>query len=413
MGPIHSFEDIIDLVRRRAILIGLIVLLGCLASVYFALSRPHVYTSYQVLQLARPKVADELARSTVQGTSARRLQLVEQQLMTRGSIFELIEKLGLYSNLPLTPNEKVNLFRRSVGIDVVAAARTGYSDDGAISVLTVSAEMSSPELAQAVAREISQRIIELSVDSRILQARETLKFFAERERVLRTELAALEDRIVDFRNTHDVSLPGSVESRRAEIDAINQTLLEIDRETIAIERQAEREIRTARDATAQRLRQDYDDELAILTEQRSLLENRRHDLMASIETTPEIERELNVLTRERDDVQRQLDMVMARQSEAEVGFGLESEQQAERLTVIEPAGLPDYPTGGSRKKVAAMGGVASLGLALLIAFLLDLRRPVIRSAVQMERETGLEPVISIPHLETEPRQRGWFWRRTS
>ncbi|WP_332872517.1 GumC domain-containing protein [Pontibaca salina] len=333
--------------------------------------------------------------------------------MTRGSIFELIEKLGLYSNLPLTPNEKVNLFRRSVGIDVVAAARTGYSDDGAISVLTVSAEMSSPELAQAVAREISQRIIELSVDSRILQARETLKFFAERERVLRTELAALEDRIVDFRNTHDVSLPGSVESRRAEIDAINQTLLEIDRETIAIERQAEREIRTARDATAQRLRQDYDDELAILTEQRSLLENRRHDLMASIETTPEIERELNVLTRERDDVQRQLDMVMARQSEAEVGFGLESEQQAERLTVIEPAGLPDYPTGGSRKKVAAMGGVASLGLALLIAFLLDLRRPVIRSAVQMERETGLEPVISIPHLETEPRQRGWFWRRTS
>lgn len=409
MGPIQSFNDVIDLLRRRAVLIVLVVLLGSVASVYFALSRPHVYTSHEVLQQARPKVADELARSTVQGTSARRLQLIEQQLMTRGSMLDMIQTLGLYSDLPLTPNEKVSLLRRSVSIDVVAAARTGYNDDGAISVLTITAEMQTPELAQRVAQELSQRTIDLSIDSRIEQARETLEYFSEREQTLRAELASLEDRIVAFRNTHDVSLPGSVESRRSEIDAINQSLLDIDRETIATERQAEREIRTARDATARRLRQDYDDQLGILSAQRTLLENRRK----AIETTPEIERELNVLTRQRDDVQRQLDTVMARQSEAEVGFGLESEHQAERLTVIEPAGLPDYPSGGSRKKVAAMGGMASVGLALLLAFLLDLRKPVIRSAAQMERETGLEPVISIPHLDTGPSRRGWFRRRTS
>lgn len=413
MGPIQSFDDVVDLLRRRAVLIVVVVLLGCVASVFYALSRTHVYSSYEVLQLARPKIADELARSTVQGTSARRLQLIEQQLMTRGAMMEMIQTLGLYSDVPLTPNEKVNLLRRSVRIDVVAAARTGFNDDGAVSVLTINAEMATPEMAQAVAQELSRRIIDLSVDSRIQQARETLDYFSEREQTLRAELVSLEDSIVAFRNTHDVSLPGSVESRRAEVDAINQALLDIDRETIATERQAEREIRTARDATAQRLRQDYDDELGILSAQRRLLENRRNNLMASIETTPEIERELNVLLRQRDDVQRQLEVVMARQSEAEVGFGLESENQAERLTIIEPAAVPDYPSGGSRKKVAMMGGVASVGFALLLAFLLDLLKPVIRSAAQMERETGLEPVVSIPDLDTDPSRRGWFRRRTS
>jgi len=43
-----------------------------------------------------------------------------------------------------------------------------------------------------------------------------------------------------------------------------------------------------------------------------------------------------------------------------------------------------------------MGGVASVGFALILAFLLDLRRPVIRTAKQLERETGLLPVAAIP-----------------
>ncbi len=401
MGPIQTLDDIVDMLRRRAILIVVVTLLGGVVAVFYALSQPHVYTSYEVLQMARPKIADELARSTVQGSSARRLQLIQQRLMTRDSMLEIIETLSLYSDLALTPNEKVKLLRQSVNVDVVAAARSGYSDDGAVSVITISADMETPEQAQAVAQELSRRTIDLSMDTRIEQARETLEFFSAREDRLRAELSALEDDIVAFRNTHDVSLPGSVESRRSEIDAINQAVLDIDREVISIQREAEREIRMAREATAQRLRQDYDDQLGTLAAQRNLLVGRRDDLMASIETTPEIERRLNALLRQRDDVQRQLDVVVTRQAEADVGFRLESTNQAERLTVIEPAGLPDYPSGGSRKKVAVMGGAASVGLALFLAFLLELRNPVIRSAAQMQRETGLEPVVSIPTLKTK------------
>ena len=55
-----------------------------------------------------------------------------------------------------------------------------------------------------------------------------------------------------------------------------------------------------------------------------------------------------------------------------------------------------------------MGTVAATGLAFIIAWLLEVRRPVIRSARQMERETGVIPVVSIPELA--PKYQSSKWR---
>lgn len=400
MGPIQTLDDALDMLRRRAwIIIGVIVI-GCAISLAVALTRPRAYTSTEVLQISRAMLSDTAARAAGQPAStARRLQLIEQRLMTRDSLLEVIYSLDLYTELPLTQNEKVDLLRRSVGVDFIAAARSGYSDDGAISIMSVTATMGTAELAQKVAHELARRTIALSTGTRLSEARDTLEFFAEREQHLREQLISLEDDIVEFHTRNDISLPGSVESRRDEIDAINSSLLELNRELIVTRRQAEREIRDAREATARRLRRDFDDQIAVLEDQRNLLQQRRSELLQSIETTPEIQRELNVLVRRRDDVQSQLDTVSGRKADAEIILQLETENQTERLSVIEPASLPDYPSGGGRKKLAMMGGMMSVGMAFLIAFLLELRRPVVRSAAQMERETGLEPVIAIPFIK--------------
>jgi hypothetical protein len=49
-------------------------------------------------------------------------------------------------------------------------------------------------------------------------------------------------------------------------------------------------------------------------------------------------------------------------------------------------------------------------LAFALAFMLDMRRPVIRSAAQMKREIGFGPVVSIPTLDTSP-PKITLWRR--
>ncbi|WP_425045853.1 GumC family protein [Primorskyibacter sp. S87] len=405
MGPISSLGDLFDMVRRRFVLIFLVTAIGSGLSVLFAMEQPRVYWAAEVLQVVQPKIADDLAKTTVEGSSARRLQLIEQQLMARSSLQEMIEQFGIYADQPgLKPDTKVAMLRSAVQITGLAAAREGFSDDGTISVLTISAEMPTAELAQQVAHEFAQRTIEISNETRIGNARETLDFFLAREQILSDEIAKLEDEVVRFRDENEISLPGSIEFRREEIATINEGLLTIARERIEFEREMERSERTDRPATVARKRADFIEQIATLDAQRDLLLERKRELEASIETTPYIERRLNAYERQLDQLRDEFELISARRAEAEVGYRLESQNQAERLTVIEEATVPEFPISRSRKMIAAAGGVASLLVGIVLAFLLDLRKPVIRTAAQMERQTGLKPVVSIPTLNTRRRR---------
>ncbi len=414
MGPIYSLRDFFDMLRRRLQLIFVLTILGSIFAVWIALQKEHFYDSSVVIQVTQPTIADDLAKSTVEGSSARRIQLIEQRLMARSTLLEIAEKFDVFSDVPLLrPTEIVSLMRQSISITGVAAAREGFADDGTISVLTITSTMATPELAQQVANEFAERIIELSTQSRIDQARETLAFFVEKEAALKEELNRLEDEVSAYRFEHDLSLPGVIELRRDELAQINEGLLEIAREEIALRRAADQVGLTERPATARRRLAELQEEMATLDEQVLLLSNRKQELELSLQTTPEVERRLGGLDRQLQQLQGQLATIIDRRSEAEVGFRLESSSQSERLTIIEAAALSDYPVNGGRKKLAIMGAVASFFGAIGAAFLLEIARPALRTAEQMERETGLMPVVSIPELKTDARSLRRMKRKNS
>lgn len=411
MGPIHSIEDVIDMVRRRASLMVYVICLGCVISLWVALKQTHIYSSAEVIQIARPKIADELAPSTVVGSSARRLQLIEQQLMARDYLLVAIEELGLFADNPgLRPSEKVNLLREAIHIRGVAAAREGFSDDGTISVLTISAYMETAEQAQLVAHEFAQRTIELSVKSRIAQARGTLDFFILQEEKLTARVEALQNRITAFRNNNEIAVVGGVEFRRSEMAAINSAILDIDRQRITLERRSDQIDDTVRAATATRLRADLMATMGGLDAQKSILTARRSELAAAIETDPTVQRELRTFERQLENLQIQLSETSLRRTEADVGFRIESQRQSERLTVLEPAPLPDFPTTSSRTRIALLGGLFSIVCAFALALVFEFRNPVIRSTSQMKRELGIVPVVTIPFLDVSGKQPGFFQR---
>lgn len=406
MGPIYSLNDFIDMVRRRVGLISFVFIVGCFLSLFWALGKPHTYRSSEVIQIEQPKIDSELAPTTVAGSSARRLQLIEQQLMSRGNLLRMIDEFDLYSDSPdMLALTKVDLLRHSVSITGVAAVREGFADDGAISVLTITAEMETAEKAQAVARSFADQTRALSTAQRQEQTAETLAFFTKQEEILTRDLADLEDELTAFRTENDLSIAGSLEFRRAEIASLNDALLQLDRELIAAQLARNRIDQSQRGATVAREEKELDEKLDSLTTQRSLLASRREELSLSLETTPEVERALANFDRRMTQLQGQLDVIATRRNEAEVGFDLESAARGERMITIEEAPLPDFPISMSRKKRAVMGAAAAGMAGLLLAFLMELRRPVIRTARQMERETGLMPVVSIPDTRGDKRDK--------
>lgn len=408
MGPIYSLSDFLDMVRRRIGLISFVFITGCIGSVIWALSQQHMYSASEVIQIEQPKIAGDLAPSTVDGSAARRFQLIEQQVMARGSLQDIIDKFGLYDDLTaLTPIEKINLLRQSVSINGVAAVREGYSDDGAISILTITASMDEAELARDVAHEFGERTRTLASRQRASQTQETLEFFQTREEALLADIAALDEELTRFRSENDLSIVGSLEFRRDELGNLNQSILEIDREIIAAQLAKGRVDRSRREATVAREMAEYDGILASLTDQRKLLQDRREVLNASLETTPEVERELASFERRMDRLQEQLNVISTRRAEAEVGYSLEAAERGERLITLEEARVPEYPYTMSRKKRAVIGAAGATLLALALAFLLELRHPVIRTAKQMQRETGLMPVVSIPPMAMRKELKGF------
>ncbi|MEP5729189.1 MAG: DUF874 domain-containing protein [Sulfitobacter sp.] len=418
MGPIYSLADFLDMLRRRVGLISAVVIAGCFASVFWALSIPHVYRSSEVIQIEQPKISDDLARSTVEGSSARRLQLIEQQLMARGNLSQLIDEFGLYQNLAaLKPSEKVDLLRRSVSITGVAAVREGFADDGAISVLTITAEMDAAETARDVAQAFADKTRALAATQRQEQTRETLEFFQLQEDALLAEVAELEADLAAFRGANDLSIEGSLEFRRSELGSLNDALLSLDREIITAQLALQNIDRSGgtRAATVERQEEEFQRLIDGLTTQRSLLQDRRETLSASIETSPQVERALAEFDRRMTQLRGQLDVVSTRRSEAEVGFSLETAARGERFSTLEEAQVPDYPITMSRKNRVIMGVMAALFMGLGLAFLLELRRPVIRTARQMERETGLLPVVSIPETSPAKKRKGLskFWHDRS
>jgi uncharacterized protein involved in exopolysaccharide biosynthesis len=409
MGPIYTWQDFLDMTRRRLPVILLVIILGCIGSLYWAMSYVHLYTSSEVIQIEQPTINDDLARSTVEGSSARRLQLIQQQLMARSSLQQIIEKFDIYANLDaLRPSEKVQLLRQSVTINGVAAAREGFSDDGTISVLTITAQMEQPQLARDVAHEFAEQTRNLMATQRREQTAQTLAFFQSQEQVVLENIASLEAELETYRSDNDLSVDGGVEFRLSEVAQLNEAILGLDRDIISAQLARTQIDRTARASTVQRAERDLDIQLQTLTEQRTLLDKRRTALRETIQGSPEIQRSLADFDRRMEQLRTQLEAIATRRNEAQVGFNLEVGAQGERLTTIEEAQVPDYPITMSKKKRSIMGAVASTILAFIIAWLLELRRPVIRSARQMKRETGVMPVVSIPELA--PKYQSSKWR---
>ncbi|MDF3351832.1 DUF874 domain-containing protein [Sulfitobacter sp. KE34] len=399
MRPIYTFDDFIDMLGRRTGVIITVILLGFIASTFWALSRPQVYQSSATIQIKLPKIDDNLVQSTVGGSSGQRLQLIEQQLLARTNLIDLIKKYDLYADLTALPmTEKVELLRSSVTILWVPAPEGGDRNRPQFSAMTFTAVMEDPADAQAMAHEFAERTQELAAAQRREQTRDAVEFFQLQEENLIRNIAALENERVDFRTAHDLSLEGSRSFRQREIGNLNEAILALDREIIAAQLARDRVNPNARAATVAREQTELAAALESLTTQRNVLQDQRDALRASLQTTPEVDREMTQFERRLDQLQTQLQLITARRNEAEVGFSLEADGASERLITLEAAELPEFPISSSRGQHLVIGGIASVALAIIIAYLMELRRPVLRSAEQMVRETGLMPVVSIPDL---------------
>ncbi|HSF64004.1 MAG TPA: Wzz/FepE/Etk N-terminal domain-containing protein [Paracoccaceae bacterium] len=414
MGQIQSLDDLIGMILRRRWLIAVVTALGTLATVLVLLGRVPVWEAVAVLQVQSSTVSEDgTPAAGPSSAAAQRLQAIEQRLTTRTSLLEVIERQGLYRDLPLTDDEKVNLLRQSLRFQTVASVgAVTYGAAPVVSALLIIARADSGGLAARVANDFAQSILDAGAEGQTARTREALEFFREEEARVSAAMLALEAEMAAYRNAHADALPGQVDLRREEFLALEAELRGLGQEGAALEDEAARILaRGALRETDRRQLALIEDRRAALAAQAVGLTARRDAIAAAMARVPEVERALAAFQRQLDQLQGQYDVVTRRLAEADTARKLEERQQAERFALLERAVVPEQPVSGGRRTLAAAGALASLMLALGLAFVVDHLRPVIRTAAQMERMLDLRPVVAIPEMAARPPRRRSGWRR--
>lgn len=394
--------DLADMLRRRGNVMVLVFVLGCVVSLFYALSRPYTYRSTEIVEIVSPHGEAALATQDPAQHLESRMELLEQRLLGRQNLIDIAEAYDLFKDeAALSADDLVDRMRDAVRIENVFIRET-------LSALRISADMPEPEQARLVAQELSHRIINMNASARIERAREMFEFFTIQEKKLFRDMAETEDMMVTLQETGGAGVPGSEGLRDTEIASTKDAIAQIDQSRADLQMQISTlEKEGSSDAQRAQL-SPLIQQMNTLNAQRRLLSDRRNELASSEGPLFEIARELTKLARHKRLLEDQIDVISARRGTAEISYLMETRRQTERLVVSEPAFRPDAPVFDPRRRAMVWGTLISMIAAVSAALFLDWRAPVVRSARQLERHLGIAPVVVIPSV-APPQDRKPLW----
>jgi uncharacterized protein involved in exopolysaccharide biosynthesis len=215
----------LSMIRRRAWLIAFFSVGFLSSSIILAYTLTPVYRSEGRLLVEQGEISSDIVATTVRGFTEERIEIVRQRVMTNEYIEGIIEDNALYLDTPLSPREKIRLFRDRASVVVE------QMDDGTMSFI-VAFDDEEPVRATKVAATLVDLFQKENVKSRTESAINTAEFLENEAARLSVEIADFEDRIAEYKEKNSGRLP---EQERLNM----QTLDRLEREREA----AEREIR--------------------------------------------------------------------------------------------------------------------------------------------------------------------------
>jgi polysaccharide chain length determinant protein (PEP-CTERM system associated) len=120
-----------------------------------------------------------------------------------------------------------------------------------------------------------------------------------------------------------------------------------------------------------------------------------------LEQTPKREQELALITRDYESTREMFRSLLAKRGEADVAADMEQRQKGETFRVIEPATLPERPTGPNRVRLLLVGIAVALGAAGVAVVLAEQIDTSYRRADEVRTNAGVPLLSTIPRIVTE------------
>jgi succinoglycan biosynthesis transport protein ExoP len=221
-------ERYLEIVRRRHIHFLIPLFLGWLVVWGVSWVLPARYKSGTLILVEQPTMPSNYVVPNVVDDLQNRLQSITQQILSRTRLLLIIDKLKLYSDtrLQITPDEKVELMRKDIDIELVRGSQIDQ-----ITAFRVYYSTRDPHVAQQVTGELTNLFISENLKVRQQQSEDTTKFIGSQLEIARANLAEQEAKVREFKGQHEGELP-SQEASNLQILSGLQAQLQNEQDTL-------------------------------------------------------------------------------------------------------------------------------------------------------------------------------------
>ena len=436
--------------RRYYVLFCFLIMLAAGVTAAFVL--PRTYRSTATLLVQSQDLPTAIVDSPTSGAVEQRIARIREQVLSRGDLIQLIEQNDLYPDERRTqPLSKIiEKMRHSTTVGALSSdiGQQSATQNNTIAI-AMTFDYSDPAKAQAVLQSFVTKFLSMSSEDVEDQASLTVRFLQDQANKLQAQISDIENQITGLKARNGAALAsngapplidtGSFSAQITSLQNENRQLIAASRrggDRDSALAQAEAQLASAQaqysdthpDVIAAKERvkqlrqisQNSDDSSSIqaqiaanndaihqLMSQRDATLSRANAQLAGQARAPAIEEQAMQLESRATTLRNQYQGVSENLLKAQNSARMASEQRAERLTLVEPANLPDHPFSPNRPLLIAAGAAVGLGLGLLLALALEFVRRPVRSPKQLE-QLGVPVIGIVPLIKSKANPAGRF-----
>ena len=215
-----DIEDYIDMLRRyRSWLIGP-MFAGLVVAVVVAFLWPDTYVSQAIMRITPQQISDRLVPVVVNMQMQQRLQQMQQELLSRDNLSELIQRpaLDLYpKERKRYPMEDVLTdMRKAIHINTIEVA--GGGGGRVTSAFTIAFSYPDRFKAQAVVQQLVTKFMEQNARVQKDQANITSQFIGDEMKQAKERMDILEQALVSFKAANMGRLPEQFQANVAQLN---------------------------------------------------------------------------------------------------------------------------------------------------------------------------------------------------
>jgi polysaccharide chain length determinant protein (PEP-CTERM system associated) len=399
-----------DIIRRRRSTAIVVFTAVMVAALSLALYLPDLFRASSVVLIER-QLPDGLVRSAPGGELESRLHVIQQEVLSRANLTDLLERFNLYPGLRARGDRDSALaqLRDDIRIELTGPEQVSGRSKTVAFRLTVTGE--NPETVSDVTNAIAAFYVAQNVQMRANEATRATQFLKEQLDEARRQLNGRERDVATYTTRHAGGLPQQAEMNLAALERLNvQLRLNGERLLRALDQRAALladlppdaavSLSDAESASTRRLNQlrrdlaqwegfpeRYPDikrikeEIAALESQSSparpaasgaeprpgtrtleglnaeidrlkLEDESLRKLIATaeqrLEEVPYRENELALIMRDRQSAKELYDSLLKRYEDAQLAQSMETANQGERFRILEPAVAPMGPNAPNR-----------------------------------------------------------------